>query len=103
MCLFFETEFYLATRNNQGHLRNWFEVARILMDDYNGQIGTADPSLALEDISESGITSKWCIRHESLGYGHEIRENNHIWCKPSLFRMNLLNRVFLANQNSQGD
>ncbi len=88
MRLSIETEFYLATRNNQKHLSSWWEVARILMDDYNRQIGFDDPLIEVSygSFLEGGYRG-WHIDHDSSSDEHEIRENSHIWCKPSLFRM----------------
>ncbi|ERF76101.1 hypothetical protein EPUS_01434 [Endocarpon pusillum Z07020] len=75
-----ETEFYLATQSNQEHLSNWSEVASILMDDYNRQMGVEHPRIEVSIISalEHGYQG-WYIDHDPLCSEHELRENNHIW------------------------
>lgn len=83
MRLSIETEFYLATQSNQEHLSHWWEVASILMDDYNRQMSGEHPRIEVSDISfmEHGFQG-WYIDHDPLCPDHEFREDNHIWCKP---------------------
>ncbi|KAF7508975.1 hypothetical protein GJ744_008531 [Endocarpon pusillum] len=75
-----KTEFCIATRNNQEHITNWLELARILMDGYNEQIGTGDPRIEVLDLSLLATNShSWIIASNSPYEGYVMRENNYIW------------------------